>query len=386
MGFSIPTFRNRLDRMRYFRSLPWRRAVGLFAAVFCTFATIGFVADLIHVTSLRPPVTVLANAAMAGAISCAYLAVIAYWRRWVPVVIAGQILVMLSVDRILPHGTDPHLRPPSVSAIERHATFDGIGCLVLVVLGYSLFIGFISREGLRRARLDTEIGLARDIHARLVPPIARTVRGLELWGQSAPSTEVGGDLVDVLETSDGVRVIVADVAGHGVSAGTLMAMLRATARARASTPRSLEDVFEDMDQLLIDLDRPDKFATAAGLQFGPDRSVVGLLAGHLPVLRIPAGARAAERFENARPPLGLPAPAPMFETRANAGDLFVLLTDGLTEVTDRNGRMLGLEALEALAVEHAAKPLADLGAALFDAARRHGPSTDDQTLLLVRAV
>jgi serine phosphatase RsbU (regulator of sigma subunit) len=61
------------------------------------------------------------------------------------------------------------------------------------------------------------------------------------------------------------------------------------------------------------------------------------------------------------------------------------VTDGLTEVTDQGGHMLGLEPIEALIVDRAHAPLGEIADAVFDRCRRHGPITDDQTLLLVRA-
>ena len=47
--------------------------------------------------------------------------------------------------------------------------------------------------------------------------------------------------------------------------------------------------------------------------------------------------------------------------------------------------MLGLEPIEALIVDRAHAPLGEIADAVFDRCRRHGPITDDQTLLLVRA-
>jgi serine phosphatase RsbU (regulator of sigma subunit) len=66
------------------------------------------------------------------------------------------------------------------------------------------------------------------------------------------------------------------------------------------------------------------------------------------------------------------------------GDLFVLMTDGLTEVFDKADSQLGLEPLKDTICRHARRPLAELLDALIATARAHGEQTDDQTVLLVR--
>jgi len=66
------------------------------------------------------------------------------------------------------------------------------------------------------------------------------------------------------------------------------------------------------------------------------------------------------------------------------GDLFVLMTDGLTEVFDAADRQLGLDPLEDAIRRGARMPLGNLLDALVATARAHGEQTDDQTVLLVR--
>ena len=73
------------------------------------------------------------------------------------------------------------------------------------------------------------------------------------------------------------------------------------------------------------------------------------------------------------------------ETPYSAGDLFVILTDGLTEVFDAADREFGLDRVKAVIVDHGREPLDHLERRLFEAVRGHGPQLDDQTLLLIRA-
>jgi sigma-B regulation protein RsbU (phosphoserine phosphatase) len=61
-----------------------------------------------------------------------------------------------------------------------------------------------------------------------------------------------------------------------------------------------------------------------------------------------------------------------------------VLTDGLTEVFDSNGKEFGLERIkDVLAATHD-RPLPEIEDAILSAVRGFGPQEDDQTLLLIR--
>jgi len=74
----------------------------------------------------------------------------------------------------------------------------------------------------RYFRTYNEIAMAGEIHRALVPPIQKTIASFEVYGISVPSGEVGGDLVDVTDDGQSWTGYVADVSGHGVSAGLLI--------------------------------------------------------------------------------------------------------------------------------------------------------------------
>jgi serine phosphatase RsbU (regulator of sigma subunit) len=62
----------------------------------------------------------------------------------------------------------------------------------------------------------------------------------------------------------------------------------------------------------------------------------------------------------------------------------MVATDGIFEVCNRREQEFGIEALEALVSEHAAKPLPELAQVILNTVRGYGRQADDQTLLLVR--
>jgi serine phosphatase RsbU (regulator of sigma subunit) len=110
--------------------------------------------------------------------------------------------------------------------LEHQMVSLGVCAILAIVAAYVAFIIFVRREGSRYFRIQTEIELAREIHRSLVPTFERKLAGFEVFGASIPSGEVGGDLVDIAESSGEWVAYLADVSGHGVAAGVLMAMFR----------------------------------------------------------------------------------------------------------------------------------------------------------------
>src|SRR5262249_15837545 len=103
---------------------------------------------------------------------------------------------------------------------------EGVLANVMVIGGYILFVPFMRKEGMRVFGAMTEVRLASEVHRALVPAISRKIGEYEIYGASVPTGQVGGDLVDLIETHGHWTAYVADVSGHGVPAGMMMAMVK----------------------------------------------------------------------------------------------------------------------------------------------------------------
>lgn len=270
-----------------------------------------------------------------------------------------------------------------------HSPYHGVVALVSIMAligGYILFISFINREGTRTMRLVTEIRLAQQIHSRLVPPINSRVGRFEFFGRSDSSTEVGGDLLDVVEKEGRVGAFVADVSGHGVRAGVLMAMIKSAARMRLLSDDSLNGLMDDLNRVVLQVKEMDMFVTVACLQFDNSNTARFLLAGHPSILHYHKATGQITELESNYPPTGVVANLRHVQTDVafERGDLFVLLTDGYLEVENKAGEQIGQPKIEALIKSNAGLPLSEIFDTVLAAVREHGPQDDDQTLLLVR--
>ena len=137
-----------------------------------------------------------------------------------------------------------------------------------------------------------------------------------------------------------------------------------------------------------DLTDPGIFVTFAALRVAPGGMLRYAMAGHLPILWWRAGEGAVTRLENEALPLGVVAGEsfPSRETQCAAGDLLVVLTDGLIEVSGADGRQLGVDGFAGLIERHAALPLAEMFERLVEDVAAIGRVDDDRTLLLIRVL
>ena len=224
-------------------------------------------------------------------------------------------------------------------------------------------------------------------------PRLPSVEGVDIAGTYRPAgtaAVVGGDWYDALVLPNGdLRIMIGDVAGHGVSAASLMVQLRMAARALAGLGRGPADTLTALNDLINQADT-DGLATAVVAHLdGSTGHLTWSLAGHPPFVlhgrehgtRIGGGANGADG-----PPVGA-LPGTRYTERSTTidhGDLLVLYTDGLVE-RRTEPITTGLERLRR-AVDELAQPgpLPPFCEALCDRLLEDAPQTDDVCLLAIR--
>ena len=88
-----------------------------------------------------------------------------------------------------------------------------------------------ARERRRTRGLQQDLQIAQEIQSAILPQFVPDVQGFEIARLYRPAGQVGGDYYDFLDAGDGLTgVVVADVAGKGVSGSLVMGMLRTALR------------------------------------------------------------------------------------------------------------------------------------------------------------
>ncbi|MGH9480871.1 MAG: PP2C family protein-serine/threonine phosphatase [Terriglobales bacterium] len=359
---------------RFWTQLPPHATLLFFLSVFCLFASTGFIAT--RGTWLDASV----QAVFSGAIALlfAYLGTRGYY-RWMGVAILLVVVWPAAEQRWLHASASPAATsaPPGAAA-----------AIALIIVGYMLMVFFISTEGRRYYRLHTQIELAGEIHKALAPALAARLGEFEFAGQSRPSGEVGGDLLDLVGAPGSWLAYVADVSGHGVAAGVLMGLVKSAARTWLSARGGQDGLLPGLNRTLAELLPPENFVTFAALSPVRHGELRLAAAGHPPLLHFHAASGQVSQLRLENFPLGL-FPTAEFSSATltcEPGDVLALYTDGIAEVFDAHGREFGDQSLETVLRQAAARPLPEAAEQIAAAARAFGAQTDDQTVLLVRCV
>ena len=370
------------SQRQIWKSTPRAMKICFYAAIFSLVATYQVLILLMRTTYLSP-LEIFLNIAIFGGLFVATSDIVQSGRYWLIPVVAILGVVSVVVLALYPMGsrliTDG-------SPMHRQLEELGIIGIVSLVLGYLFFRAFVVREGARYFRAHNEIAMAAEIHRVLVPPIHKTIRPFEIYGVSVPSGEVGGDLVDVAGDGEPWTGYVADVSGHGVSAGLLMAMFKTAVRTRANNASTTE-LLADVHRALYPMKTHNMFATVGVLQWS-GRIFNLTLAGHLPLLHYVQSSGEVREYAALDIPLGIFADQTFHSTEVicQTGDILVLLTDGLTEVFDRSGREMGIAPLKEVLGRSANQELPELFNRMRQTALSFGKQDDDQTVLIVRCL
>jgi serine phosphatase RsbU (regulator of sigma subunit) len=277
---------------------------------------------------------------------------------------------------------------PLPDGLYQRVAIDAAGIWLGAGLGYRLLLSFLTSQGLNSVRMQTELSLAHSIQTTLVPAIAFRDANFEVYGKSIPSAEMGGDLMDLIESEGGLLAYVGDVSGHGLAAGQLMGMLKTAIRVAVQFRQNLVDLLEGADRVLPVVKEPDMFATLALLRFDLSAEAEYASAGHVPILHYRHRSRDTARLSMPQFPLGL-FPGGSYASQrvtCSSRDLFLILTDGILEVYNEKEEEFGLNRVEELLMQRGEQPLPHIYELIMEKVRQHGVQEDDQTVLLVRVL
>lgn len=206
----------------------------------------------------------------------------------------------------------------------------------------------IAERTARRA-LEQELEFAREVQKNLIPGQGLQVEGVEFATFFEPSAAIGGDYFDILELagegegdSGRLGVVIADVAGHGLSAGLRMAMLKAGLLTLVEEGKPGRQLLPALDSLVRKAsDRV--FVTASLSLIDLSTGVVEMTnAGHPPAYLLRDGE--IEEILLAGSPLGALGEDYGFRRfELEPGDVLVWLSDGFIEAAAADGEVFGYD-------------------------------------------
>jgi hypothetical protein len=375
----------------FWKTTPRSSLVGFLLGVFFIFSTVGLTTDTMEMGRQRTVRFVLS--VLLSGLFAVFAAFTGFafrkqsWKAFVPGFVVLWVLMLL-LARAFPDLPQPvPMGAADIARLQSRLTLSGAATMLAVALGYGCFLYSTITAGRVYFREHAEIELATEIHRVLVPAIDAKLGGYEFYGRSAPSGEVGGDLIDLAGAEDKWVAYVADVSGHGVAPGVVMGMVKSAARMLLSSGDDAGHLLPRLNEVLYPLKKPDMFVTFCFIARKGDGLRVGL-AGHPAILHFSARTNQVTPLEGPNMPLGI-LPSGDFtssEIRVEPGDVFALYTDGFLEPVNAAGEEFGLARLQAEFRKHGKEPLDAVCKSLQESVARHGAQFDDQSIFLIRKI
>src|SRR5262249_4626917 len=241
----------------------------------------------------------------------------------------------------------------------------------------------------RQKEIEQELALAARVQQSLAPASLA-------WGRIAVETyyspvhTVGGDFGLVSPQSDEqLSLLGCDVSGHGIGSALVANRIYGEALHELERNPGPGGLLRRLHTFVRDqIGLQGFYFTAAVGRFAQSgRRMTFAASGHPPTMLVSGGT--LRLLESQAAILGCvfdAAPSESVEEiDLTAGDRLVLYTDGFIEVFNERDEMLGVEGLEDVVRKAAHKTLPEMKQAILDgvAQWRHGPLTDDMSLVLV---
>ncbi len=213
-------------------------------------------------------------------------------------------------------------------------------------------------EEKKKQRLEEELNIARSIQLKLLPDDSLTTPEFELAATNIPATEIAGDYFDYFyKKGKSLSILVADVSGKGASAAFYMAELKGLVNYLQKRDMSPSSLLAECHSTLKESFDKVTFITISLAKFLiKEKKFILSRAGHTQAI-----------FYNSKQnecielyPEGMAIGLANFskdkieevELKYKRGDILFLFSDGLSEIMNSEGEMLGVEPVKKTIIEN----------------------------------
>ncbi len=240
--------------------------------------------------------------------------------------------------------------------------------------------------------LQNELDVASKMQQSILPKVFPSGPSYETYGTMHPARNVGGDFFDVIRLEDDhVGLAIADVSDKGVPAALFMmssrTLLKGSAIGTAGSPGA---VLTEVNNLLNEDDTTGMFVTMLYAVYEPATGVLTYASGgHDPPLVVHPDGSSEMKPLTGGIALGVLGG---FEYRQGSfqvepGDTVCLYTDGVTEATNQQGELMGIEGVQDLFGSDPPTGAEQAGVAIMNRVLEYtgeAPQHDDITCLTLR--
>jgi sigma-B regulation protein RsbU (phosphoserine phosphatase) len=238
-------------------------------------------------------------------------------------------------------------------------------------------------------RLESDLAMAREVQYHLLPPSCPSLPNAEVAARYNPAHAIGGDMYDFLDYKlPRACITVGDVSGKGAPAALYAALvsgiIRSLAHGELPPAQLLGAVNRALNQRRLDAN----YVVLCCALWDDEKKIMRVANSGLP-RPIYCREGHAHMIEAAGLPLGMFPDAAYDEITIHAGpgDVFVFLSDGIIDASNRRDEQFGRTRAEQAIDKHCHQSAQEIVDALFDAAHRFSAGAevfDDQTVVVLR--
>ena len=242
----------------------------------------------------------------------------------------------------------------------------------------------------RHQEIQEDLKLAARVQQSLAPK-SLVWGGVRVETFYHPVRTIGGDFGLVSSLDDHyLNLLVCDVSGRGIGSALVANRIYTEMMTQLRAGSALDAMLRQLNRFVMhNIGSSVFFFTVAAARIDrPGRRMIFAGAGHPPAMIAHEGAE--PRLLESRSmvlgalPEAVDAEATL-DVDLDAGDRIVLYTDGITDVFNSRGEMLGVEGVQKIVRETSLLPFNEMKRGILDSVAewREGPPTDDVSLVLV---
>ena len=214
----------------------------------------------------------------------------------------------------------------------------------------------MAKELIDKNRMQKEIEIVGEIQKTLLSQNRK--EPFPIAGINIPAKIVSGDFYNFSEIGNGKYGFgVADVSGKGIKSSLLMSKASSLYRCLSKTMFSAADLLNLLNKEICETAAKGMFVTMlVGIYDSNKKELLLANAGHEPPL-IYSKDKNFSNYEDAGPPLGIMPKIQYKETSIPFSESSMyIFTDGITEIKDPNGEMLGSIGFQNYIKKYQSKP------------------------------
>ena len=215
----------------------------------------------------------------------------------------------------------------------------------------------MAKELIDKNRMQKEIEIVGEIQKNLLSQNKKE-ETFPIAGINIPAKVVSGDFYNFSELGNGKFGFgVADVSGKGIKSSLLMSKASSLYRCLSKTMFSASELLELLNKEICETAARGMFVTMlVGIYDSLKKELLLSNAGHEPPL-IYSKDKKFSNFTEAGPPLGIMPKIKYKETKLKFDDSSMyIFTDGITEIKDPSGNMLGADGFQNYIKKYQDKP------------------------------